>query len=384
MHVLIIPSWYPENAYAINGCFFREQALGLKQCGCQVGILSVTLQSLKYFHCYRLRWQDTYESDKGLLTYRARKTNFFPKMPFIQQQSIVAHGVRFFSRYAEHVHMPELMHAHSVFSGGILAYQIYKTYGIPFVLTEHSSAYGQGRLSRRQIEIVARVQDAARGCYAVSSSLAVLLEEMLGKAKKWQVQHNSVSDAFLEEAVSPYPPKPFTLLTVSLLVPVKNVELILKAFALIYRDQSDSQLRIGGDGPEKGRLKRLSKKLGIQNNVHFLGALSREQVKEEMKSCHAFVLGSRYETFGVVLIEAMAQGRPLIATRCAGAEDIVTNANGILVDNNDVVAMAAAMRQLHKSYHLYVPEILRQHCSQKFSSRNLSQKMLTHYSEALS
>ena len=72
----------------------------------------------------------------------------------------------------------------------------------------------------------------------------------------------------------------------------------------------------------------------LEQRVRLLGALSREQARDELRGCDCFVLPSRHESFGVVLAEATACGRPVISTRCGGPESIVTKENGILVEKN--------------------------------------------------
>jgi glycosyltransferase involved in cell wall biosynthesis len=79
--------------------------------------------------------------------------------------------------------------------------------------------------------------------------------------------------------------------------------------------------------------------------VRFLGALAPEQVPQQHAASDAFVLASFEETFGVVLVEALMSGRPVVATRCGGPEDIVHEGNGWLVPPGDPAALAAAMDQ---------------------------------------
>ena len=111
---------------------------------------------------------------------------------------------------------------------------------------------------------------------------------------------------------------------------------------------------------------QLAGRLEIANHVEFLGELSRAAVKEAYGKAHAFVLPSLYETFGVVLIEALSMGLPLISTACGGPQDIVTQENGLLVPPNDPELLHKAMKQLMKNYHLYSPHALRQDAIMRF------------------
>ncbi|MCP4457997.1 MAG: glycosyltransferase family 4 protein [Cytophagales bacterium] len=80
------------------------------------------------------------------------------------------------------------------------------------------------------------------------------------------------------------------------------------------------------------------------DKIEWLGELSREQVRDEMWRCSFYVLPSRHETFGSVLLEAMACGKPVVASRCGGPSEIVTDEVGLLCKNEDVEDLADAIK----------------------------------------
>ena len=84
-------------------------------------------------------------------------------------------------------------------------------------------------------------------------------------------------------------------------------------------------------------LEALVQEKALTEQVTFLGSLTREQVRQEVSEADAFVLSSEYETFGVVVIEALALGKPVIATRCGGPESIVVPSVGYLVEILSVI-----------------------------------------------
>ncbi|MEI2707753.1 MAG: glycosyltransferase [Chitinophagaceae bacterium] len=113
----------------------------------------------------------------------------------------------------------------------------------------------------------------------------------------------------------------------SLLMKIKLKLILIQAFAKKFQQNNPSfQLQIAGIWSFGKLFKRIScNELGIQQQVQFLGQLNRTQVKATFTSMpDVFVLPSTYETFGVVLIEALACGKPVIATACGGPENIVT------------------------------------------------------------
>src|SRR3546814_4662244 len=95
-----------------------------------------------------------------------------------------------------------------------------------------------------------------------------------------------------------------TFITVSLLTPNKATSCLLHAFSRVFSGIKSIRLQIGGDGSERQNLQDLARKLNIDTQVEFLGMLSRDQVQHYISMSDAFVLTSRYETFGVVLAEA--------------------------------------------------------------------------------
>ena len=137
----------------------------------------------------------------------------------------------------------------------------------------------------------------------------------------------------------------------------------------------DVKLRVIGDGPEKSNLIKLAKKLGIDKNVEFLGGLPRDQVKMEMSNASALVHPSKYETFGVVIIEALAMGIPVIATRCGGPESIIVNKVGILVEPGSVSQLAQAMSNIYTNYQGYHSKDIREYCEANFSESSVVSRL---------
>ena len=152
--------------------------------------------------------------------------------------------------------------------------------------------------------------------------------------------------------------------------------------AKVYKNKN-VKLVIGGDGSQKEWLKGIAKETGVEPQVLFTGALSREEVASWMNKCHIFVLPSRYETFGVVYIEALASGKPVIATFNGGAEDIINEEVGVLVEIDNVNKLAQAMEKVRENYNKYNPESLRNYCTEKFSANVIIKKIINVYKKVI-
>ncbi|SDO42452.1 Glycosyltransferase involved in cell wall bisynthesis [Rhodoferax sp. OV413] len=133
-------------------------------------------------------------------------------------------------------------------------------------------------------------------------------------------------------------PSGFTILYAGRLGPEKNIPYLIKAFAELQRSVSDAFLWIAGHGPEGDALEALCSELGIEHKVKFLGFLDHPTLARYYAACDVFVLPSLMETQGLVVMEAMWFGRPVIVTSAiVSAEELVAQGvNGFIVDPDSV------------------------------------------------
>lgn len=128
-----------------------------------------------------------------------------------------------------------------------------------------------------------------------------------------------------------------SILSVSYLISRKGIDYNLKAFARLVDKYTNLKYLIIGDGSEKSHLIGLASKLGIDKKIKFLGRISHKDVMKYMAKADIFSLPSWNEAFGVVYIEAMAQGKPVIGCQGEGIEDFVEHGQmGLLVKPKDV------------------------------------------------
>ena len=386
MHVLWITSWYTEYAGDIRGSFFREQALAIMQTGCKVGVIVASLSSLRTpSKTLQNSWQVRTENDEGLYTFRLCAPNWFSRLWSLNEGRYTRMIVRLFEEYVCEHGMPDLIHLHASLPAGIGAMEINKRYSIPYILTEHSSVFVRNLASRRELSAAESISKLAKYKTTVSSALADAMIEKLGvDLGPWDITPNPVSSYFFEGPKRSPSPNRFKFLHVSLLDENKNVSLILKAFAKAFKGIATVELVIGGEGPMKNQLIKEASLLGIASNVKFIGYLSRAQVRNQLGDSDAFVLASRHETFGVVLVEAMAMGCPVISTKCGGPQDIVLPETGLLVPKDDLSAMTSAMHILVKNKHQYEPARIRAICFDRFGAGTVARQWLSRYESLLS
>jgi glycosyltransferase involved in cell wall biosynthesis len=157
---------------------------------------------------------------------------------------------------------------------------------------------------------------------------------------------------------------------------------LLHAVALAYPHLKQAIcLTLIGGGPARGECETLARNLGIADTCHFLGELPYTQVRDQMQHCDALVLASLSESFGAVIIEAMACGKPVIATRCGGPEEIVTPETGLLIEPGDKQALAEAIIELSTTIEAYDPEHIVAHVYRHYHPERVANKLTHVYNE---
>ena len=144
------------------------------------------------------------------------------------------------------------------------------------------------------------------------------------------------------------------------------MDLLIKAFNNVFKGKNII-LRIGGDGAIRESLESLVKELGLQNQIVFLGALDRVEVAFEMNRCDGFVLASEHETFGAVYTEALAVGKPILGTYNGGAEDIIKDYNGIIVENKNIDKLSEGLIKFVEELPNYNSEEIITKCHLEYS-----------------
>ncbi|MEO6078417.1 MAG: glycosyltransferase [Steroidobacteraceae bacterium] len=124
----------------------------------------------------------------------------------------------------------------------------------------------------------------------------------------------------------------------------KNLGFLLRMFAQVLRTEREALLVIAGEGPARGALEQEAQRLGIATSTKFVGNLDREHgLNDCYAAADAFVFASRTETQGLVLLEAMAQSRPVVSTACLGTRSVLTAGSGAFVVNEQEADFATAV-----------------------------------------
>lgn len=385
LHVLLVPSWYPTWRAPTRGIFFKEQAEALCRAGVRMGVVYPELLSLRVLSVQaicRNHFQMRFEEEDGIPTYRIQGWNI-PRLR-IGARLWVRLAISLVDSYIRRFGKPDLLHAHSALWGGYAAMLAAQKHGIPYLVTEHSTIYVCDLVFPWQEPCIRESLGRAAQVIAVSHSLAASLREYLPDVNL-EIVPNLVNTDFFTLPPRARSIRPFKFLVVALLTPRKGVDVLIRAFAQMFRNEPDVYLDVGGDGPQRKELEALSRALQIEHKVQFVGLLSREQVREAMWQANAFVLPSLRETFGVAVIEALATGLPVIATRSGGPEEFVQPEVGWLTEPGNVESLAECLREVYENYSqvcMREPR-MRDYAKRHFGENAVTGMLLEHYTQVL-
>ena len=352
----MIPSWY-RSARGSGGGYFRDRALALQQAGWRVAMLAPDLytpRDLRRGEVASGRGPALRVEDDGIETWRRDMLVMLPRLPYRNAALFAWCGLKLFARYVEAHGKPDFVEAHGALNGGVAAWAIGRRWGVPYMVTEHSTAFAQGRLRWWERDLVRRVIAGAQHCLAVSPQLAELLSEQY-PGSRWQYLPNPLGAAFVEDADARHrdPAAPFVFVCVARLSPEKGHARLIEAFAATFAGEQNVRLRLIGDGPMRVDLERLSAAQGVTGQVEFVGVLTSEQVRDKLAAADAFVLASDVETFGVAVIEALACGCPAVVTASGGPEHLIDRGNGVVIPPRDPSVLREALSRMRREAGRY-------------------------------
>ncbi|MEH7344980.1 glycosyltransferase [Bacillus sp. JJ1532] len=366
MNILIIPSWYPSKGNRLSGSFFREQAIALKNAGHHVIVLNVTYQDRhRYFDPDNFKFKKF--NDEGVIVYSYVTPAFgINRVKKLMIKSFLRRTERMFRKILQDEETVDIIHAHSYMPAGYCACELGKKNNIPVVITEHSSSIIQNNMSSIEIFYLKKCVELSSAFICVGEGLKQSVIKKTGAKQTIEVLPNIVSPLFEYKGKKGNTNK-FIFCSVGNLNAGKRFGLTIDAFTKAFKGKSHIKLQIVGGGTLYSKLKEQIDNLGMNEQISLLGAMSREKVAQQMQVCDVFVLASAFETFGVVYIEAMACGKPVIGTRNGGADYIINKENGILIDVDNVNQLTEALEEMVENYRSYNMERISQNTIKQYS-----------------
>jgi glycosyltransferase involved in cell wall biosynthesis len=372
MTILILTHSYPDQMNRYRGNFVREQALTLGK----VHEVIVVYFRVDYSGFAPIsKYSSEKKTDGGITVYDVVTGRSFP---VINQLKYFKDTYRFIKKEILANHHIDLIHCHLSYPAGFLGTWISERENIPAVLTEHTSIkkYYRSIVHRlcvgyalRRLKMVISVSNALRkeilevrkGEVVVIPNVVDTKSFMTGNSPG----NNMINIGFLGNMNSNN----------------KGLDLLLGAVAAI--DHSDIRLHVGGTGILMQQFKSMADSLGLAGITEFYGEIEAKNKTEFYSKLDFFVLPSRYETFGIVLVEAMASGLPVIASKCGGPEDIVTPETGLLIEKDDAVALSEALQKMKATYKDYDREMLKRFAEQNFGQEAFLERINRVYNKLI-
>ncbi len=346
MKIFFCSRVFPDENGFQGGIFILNQAAALKRHGYDTAVLFLDFRSLRK----KRRWGFSRYQISGVDVYRWA----FPCGPIFPVIRAIAPILirKLYQRAIEDLGKPDLLYAHFG-DAACDARIVHGHYGVRYAVLEHDSGILNETYHERELTLRKEAYDHAAAVMAVSEALASKIRKLTRNSVS--VVPNILPDFFFEgEPALGHPnTNGFTFVGVGNLVPGKAFDKTIRAFATLSKDSGDLRLYIVGDGPERGNLMVLAEQLGVHGQVCFTGRIANRELPSLLQKCDCFVLPSRFETFGVAYLEAMASGLPVIATRCGGPEEFVNNHNGLLIPVGDQAALEKAMKYMIANHTLY-------------------------------
>lgn len=395
MNILYLPSWWPSKNHPFAGIFFKEQ----------IERLAVLNPEHKFYIFYwgsselELKPNKIFRTLVNFLNFSSlpRRPKTLPNLIFISSPLITLPR-KFFGTAVQNYFVEkilrkkllgirvDLIHAMVGQPGGVVAHSLSLRWNIPYLITEVMGPFPFPHLREKNGEIWQPLLEAYH-----SSSVNIADGQVKLKTMQAEGINNSIyipnflnEDLFKVKNASLISDKNvFKFFTLSGLVEGKGYDTLLDAISLL-EDKDRYSFTIGGGGPLELVLKGKAKDLGIDHLIKWIGQLDRADSIREYQACDAFILPSRHESFGIVYVEALFCGKPIIATRCGGPQEFVTDLTGLICDVDNSEQLKDAMTHLRNNIQQYDASNIRNWAMSRYSSGIVCSKIIDRYSEILS
>lgn len=389
MNILIIPSWYPDVKHPLDGIFIKEQTealaghypqhnfavshcanyyLSLSSPGKAINTLNLFLKSrseeirikknLIEFNRPVLTWTDKIHGEANRIT-DGHENNL------LRAQSV-------FGKI-------DLIHAHVSYPAGYSAMNLKNKYKIPFILTEHMGPFPFERFVENG-KISAKISRPLMNADILTAPSSFQSEIIFNSGfKKPVVIPNMVNEKIF------YPGKETTktgkvkFFTLSSFIPQKGIYELTEGIKIASEISSDFEFTIAGSGELESYIKNFILQKNLSDRIKLIVNPERAEAISLFGKNDVFILASRLESFGIVYVEALASGIPVIATDCGGPSDFVNKDTGLLIEKENQEKIAEAIVYMTKNIFTYDKKRIRNFFLLNFSDMVISEKIISIY-----
>jgi len=373
MNILILTHSYPDINNKWRGVFIQEQAKAL----CLANDITVVYFKVDYTHFAPFSKYSFHKKTEGKITVFEVTVN--KSFPVITQLKYLSDTYRFIRKEILNQKRIDIIHSHLSYPAGFLGTIIQKRKNIPNVVTEHSwiTRYFRSRIHKMCVLYT------FKNSYCIIAVSKALREDIIKYVNHEVKIVPNVVD--VEKFRIPETRKR-EILNIGLLGGMgnfrKGLDILLKSVSLLKN--TDLLVHIGGDGIYLETFKKMSVELGIREKCKFYGEILPSEINNFYSGLDIYVLASRDETFGVVIVEAMSCGLPVIATRCGGPEEIITHETGVLVEKENPDELARAIVSVSDNLGSYDRDLIRRYALEKYGREAFVAEITRIYQEVIS
>ena len=376
MYTLFVSRGYPTKKYKMNGIFEFDQAKALVKANSQVVFAAVDLRSVRRWRS----WGVSKSVVDGVYVYEINVPLGITSKKLKLKIGEVALNI-LYKKIEKDFGVPDVIHGH--FSDhAYMAAKLSEKTQIPLVVSEHSSLINKEVIDPVLYAVCDYTYHQADALIAVSPAFKAVIKKQF-KIDSIYIPNIVDLDIFKYQETKNYNKTKFNFTSVGNLKEVKRFDLLLMAFAAVFKDNKDVSLTIFGDGVKKQELLSLLDKLDLSDQVSFEGMQSREVISKHYLSSDCFVLASQSETFGVAYIEALAMGLPVIATKSGGPEGFVKSSNGLLIDVDSQAQLEKALLAMYKDAKNYSKDEIVKDIKAQFSAETVAKEILKVYNQVI-
>lgn len=395
-HVFVIPSWYPSAEDPVSGIFVRKQAEALSALSQRyrpvIGLWGQCDENLPlnkpwripaWLNSYRYRPRGEWSEQQGVEVVSDRAFAWSHRLPLGGAPRLLEPTRRNLRRAVQRHGRVDLIHAYVSYPAGFVASIVAREFGLPFVITEFMGPFPFPAHSKPDGDVRDEIRSALESC----DGPIVLSEYLRRRFLELRLLEPTVIPFSVDH--SRFAPRPrevdgvIQAICCCRLVVEKGVFELVSALAAARATHSNLRLRLIGTGPAEAELKQHARSEGVFDAIDWLGRLDNDDVARALSIADFFVLPSRFDTFGVAYVEAMASGLPIIATRCGGPEGFIGEDQGMLVDVQDIAGLSEAMRRMAAGFRDYDRSAIREYSASRFSDPTVVAALERHYDRVL-
>jgi len=397
MRIFVIPSWYPSSERPVYGSFVKDQVEALaKYQNIEIAVStwghadSYIPTRKPWVFLKRLAWSFSQKQEIRKTIYENLIECFTPQIQFSHRLFFGGANNALIKANLQNLELAEkklggidLIHAHVSYPAGYIAQKIYQQTGIPYIITEHMSPFPFASFLKNDKqfkEMIVKPLLGSKKIIAVSRPQKQRISEF-GIPNICVIPNLVDTNRFkIKKGIS----KKVRFLTVGGLNKQKGIDILIHSLSRLEENElAKINLTIVGNGECELEYKSLSKKLELSEIITFHNSVRREDLPCFFQAADVFILPSRHESFGVVYIEALSAGLPVIATYNGGAETIINNKNGVLVQNGDIAKLTESISWMIANYTKFQPKKLREYAKRKYGSHEVSSLLYKTYQEVL-